>query len=379
MKSSNSLTQIWNNFKDPQRVKLLTKLIKKEIESLGETLNIMEFCGGHTHVILKYGIDELLRGYVNFIHGPGCPVCVIAPERIDLALELSKIKDIILCTYGDLMRVPGSDGNTLISQRAEGAHIKAISSCLEALKLAKYFSERKIVFFAIGFETTTPHTAVLIKEAFKERFKNLFIVSNHVSAVRVLDYLLKSEEKPFVEGIIGPGHVSTVTGSKVYHSVVKENQIPLIISGFEPLDLLQAVYLITKQKRKKIFKVEVQYTRSVTEEGNLKAQKLLEEVFVIRKNFPWRGFGQIPYSAYEIAPTYEFLDAEKVFSLKLPESLQEHPNCLCGEIIKGIKKPIDCKLFSKVCNPQNPVGPCMVSPEGACLAYFKYKRGEDYV
>ncbi|MCS7278999.1 MAG: hydrogenase formation protein HypD [Thermodesulfobacteriaceae bacterium] len=378
MKSLNSLNLIWNNFKDPQRVKFLVKLIKKEIESLGKSLNLMEFCGGHTHVILKYGIDELLKDYVNFVHGPGCPVCVIALERVDLALELAKKPEILLCSYGDLMRVPGSKGHTLVSLRAEGYSIKAVSSSLETLKVAKEFPEKKIIFFAIGFETTAPHTAVLIKEAYKNKIDNLFVISNHILAVKVLDFLLKSEKKPFVEAIIGPGHVSTITGSKIYESIVKEHNIPIVISGFEPLDLLQAIYLIVKQKRENRCEVEVQYTRSVTKEGNPKAQALLEEVFIIRDRFPWRGFGDIPFSAYGINSKYEILDAEKRFPLDISK-LEENPHCLCAKVIKGIKKPTDCKLFKKICTPQNPLGPCMVSSEGACLAYFKYKVGNLYV
>lgn len=364
--------EIWNKFKDPQRVKLLVKIIKKEIESLGRSLSIMEFCGGHTHLILKYGLDELLKGYVNFVHGPGCPVCVVALERIDLALELAKKHNIVLLTYGDLMRVPGSNGNTLISLRARGGNIKPVASSLEALRLAKEYPNKRIVFFAIGFETTAPHTAVLLKEVYFQGIKNLLVISNHLLAIKALDYLLKSEERPFVEGIIGPGHVSIITGSKVYEPIVKENEIPVVISGFEPLDLLQAVYLIVKQKKENRCEVEIQYFRSVSQEGNMKAQRLLEETFEIRKSFPWRGFGEIPLSAYKIGSKYKFLDGEEIISLKRFSSY-ENPQCLCGKVIKGLKKPTDCKLFKKICNPQTPQGPCMVSSEGVCLAYFKYK------
>ena len=380
MKSLNNLSDLWNKFKDPQRVKKLVTLIKNEIEKYGQPINIMEFCGGHTHVILRNGLDELLKDYVNFIHGPGCPVCVIALERIDLAIELAKMPDVILCTYGDLMRVPGSNRMSLLKLRAEGYEIRSISSALEALKLAIENPHKKVIFFAIGFETTSPHTAVLIKQAKELKIKNLWVVCNHILALVVLEYLLQSEEKPVVDAFIGPGHVSTITGSKAYEPIVKKYQTPIVISGFEPLDVIQAIYLIAKQIREGKYEVEIQYTRSVTPEGNIKAKEFLKDVFNIRKTFPWRGLGEIPNSAYEIKPEYENFDGEKVFKVSI-NSGKENPQCLCRRIIKGLNKPPECKLFGKACTPQNPIGPCMVSSEGACLAYFKYrkminKRGE---
>ncbi|RKX63698.1 MAG: hydrogenase formation protein HypD [Thermodesulfobacteriota bacterium] len=373
MKSLNSLSDLWNKFKDPQRVKKLVTLIKNEIEKYGQPINIMEFCGGHTHVILRNGLDELLKDYVNFIHGPGCPVCVIALERLDLAIELAKMPDVILCTYGDLMRVPGSNRMSLLKLRAEGYEIRSISSALEALKLAIKNPHKKVIFFAIGFETTSPHTAVLIKQAKELKIKNLWVVCNHILALVVLEYLLQSEEKPVIDAFIGPGHVSTITGSKAYEPIVKKYQTPIVISGFEPLDVIQAIYLIAKQIREGKYEVEIQYTRSVTPEGNIKAKEFLKDVFNIRKTFPWRGLGEIPNSAYEIKPEYENFDGEKVFKVSI-NSGKENPQCLCRRIIKGLNKPPECKLFGKACTPQNPIGPCMVSSEGACLAYFKYKK-----
>ncbi len=373
MNYSNSLNHLWNKFKDPERVKNLVNLIKKEVESYGKPINIMEFCGGHTHVILRNGLDELLKDYINFIHGPGCPVCVMALERIDLAIELAKIPDVILCTYGDLMRVPGSNRTSLIKLRAEGYEIKPITSALEALKLAMQNPQKKVVFFAIGFETTSPHTAVLIKQAKELKIKNLWVICNHILALVVLEYLLQSEEKPLVDAFIGPGHVSTITGSKVYQPIVEKYKTPIVISGFEPLDLVQAVYLIAKQMREGRCEVEIQYTRSVTPEGNIKAKEFLNEVFEVRESFPWRGLGEIPNSAYKIKSEYEEWDGEKVFNVSV-NSGKENPQCLCGRVIKGLSKPTECKLFGKACNPQNPIGPCMVSSEGACLAYFKYKK-----
>jgi len=373
MKYSEELMKTWNEYKDPERVKTLALLIKEEVEKIGRPVSIMEFCGGHTHVILRNGLDELLKGYIKFLHGPGCPVCVIAMERIDLGLELAKLPDVIFTTYGDLLRVPGSDGTNLLKLRAEGHQVKAVSSCMEALKLAIENPDKKVIFFAIGFETTSPHTAVLIKEAKRQGIKNLWVISNHVLALVVLECLLNSEEKPQIDAFIGPGHVSTITGSLAYEPIVKTYGTPIVISGFEPLDLLQATYLIVKQLRENRCEVEIQYKRSVDPQGNLKAQQYLQEVFKIRDTFPWRGLGYIPKSAYEIKEEFSQYDGEKVFNIKV-SSAKEHPGCLCGQVIKGLKTPLDCKLFAKVCTPQNPIGPCMVSSEGACLAYYRYKR-----
>ncbi len=373
MRYSDELSRLWNSFKDPERVKHLVNAIKKEVEEYGKPISVMEFCGGHTHAILRNGLDELLQGYVKFLHGPGCPVCVIALERIDLAIELAKIPNVILCTYGDLMRVPGSNRLSLLKLRAEGYDIRPVSSCMEALKLAMQQPDKKVIFFAIGFETTSPHTAVLIKQAYDLNIKNLWVVSNHILALVVLEYLLESEEKPLIDAFIGPGHVSTITGSKVYEPIVKKYGTPIVIAGFEPLDLLQAIYLIAKQMKEGRREVEIQYIRSVSPEGNVKAKEFLEEVFTIRESFPWRGLGNIPNSAYAIAPKYQELDGELAFKVELPPA-KENPHCLCGRVIKGLSKPTDCKLFGKACTPQNPIGPCMVSSEGACLAYFKYKK-----
>lgn len=373
MKSSDTLNHLWSKFKDPERVKNLVSIIKKEIEAFGKPLNIMEFCGGHTHIILRNGLDELLKGYINFIHGPGCPVCVIALERIDLAIELAKLPDVILCTYGDLMRVPGSNKMNLLKLRAEGYEIRPISSAIETIKLALENPDKKIIFFAIGFETTSPHTAVIIKQAKELNIKNLWIICNHILALVVLEYLLLSEEKPIIDAFIGPGHVSTIIGSNVYKPIVEKYQKPIVISGFEPLDLIQAVYLIVKQFKENRCEVEIQYIRSVTPEGNIKAKKILNEIFTIRNSFPWRGLGQIPYSAYKIKEEYQEFDGENIFKVSI-NSAKENPLCLCGRVIKGLSRPFECKLFGKTCTPQNPIGPCMVSSEGACLAYFKYKK-----
>ncbi len=353
-------------------------LIRREAQGLDLPLHIMEFCGGHTHAIMKHGIDRLLEGVVRFVHGPGCPVCVMPMGRIDLALELAKRKEVILCTYGDLLRVPGSGGKNLLSLRAEGADVRMVYSCLDALKIAKENPHKQVIFFAIGFETTTPQTAVLIKKAFQEGVENLSVVSNHVITPAAIQHILNAEElreigKVRIDAFIGPGHVSVIIGIKPYTYFAEEFLKPVVISGFEPVDILQSVLMIVHQIKERRAEVENQYRRFVTYEGNIKAQKLVAEVFELRKEFEWRGLGIIPYSSLKINSRYEALDAEKRFEVELPEP-REHPACICGKVIRGVALPTDCRLFAKVCTPSNPIGSCMVSSEGACAAYYKYGR-----
>ncbi|HIP43629.1 MAG TPA: hydrogenase formation protein HypD [Aquifex aeolicus] len=377
MKSTESF--VFEAFKEKNRVRNITDKIKNLAEKLGKTVNIMEFCGGHTHAIMKYGIDQLLEGIVRFVHGPGCPVCVMPMQRIDLAIELARRDDVILCSYGDLLRVPGSRRKSLLDIRAEGGDVRMVYSCLDTLKIARENLDRKVVFFAIGFETTTPQTAVLIKKAKELGLKNLFVVSNHVITPAAIQHILNAPEirdigKVDIDAFIGPGHVSVIIGTKPYHYFAEEFQKPVVISGFEPLDVLKAVYLILKQIKENRAEVENEYTRFVTYNGNEKAQRLVAEVFELRKTFEWRGLGIIPYSSLKIKKDYEAFDAEKFFDVKLPQP-KEHPACICGKVIRGVAKPVDCKLFGTVCTPSNPLGSCMVSSEGACAAYYKYRRG----
>ncbi|GAB6066493.1 hydrogenase formation protein HypD [Aquifex pyrophilus] len=366
-------------FKDKDKVLKLTEKIRRLSEELGRTVRIMEFCGGHTHAIMKHGIDQLLDGVVRFVHGPGCPVCVMPMQRIDLAIELAKREDVILCSYGDLLRVPGSRRKSLLDVRAEGGDVRMVYSCLDTLKIARENPDKKVIFFAIGFETTTPQTAVLIKKAKEEGMRNLFVVSNHVITPAAIQHILNAPEireigKVEIDAFIGPGHVSVIIGTKPYHYFAEEFLKPVVIAGFEPLDVLKAVYLILKQLKEGRAEVENEYTRFVTYEGNVKAQRLVAEVFELRKTFEWRGLGIIPYSSLKIKKDYEEFDAEKVFDVSLPEP-KEHPACICGKVIRGVAKPTDCKLFGNVCTPSNPLGSCMVSSEGACAAYYKYRRG----
>ncbi|MCS7229678.1 MAG: hydrogenase formation protein HypD [Candidatus Kryptonium sp.] len=368
---------ILETFKDPDKVRSLEILIKETVEKIGKTLRIMEFCGGHTHTIMKYGIDQLLEGFIRFVHGPGCPVCVLPMQRVDLAIELAKQKDIILCTYGDVLRVPGSDRKSLLNLKAEGGDIRIFYSCLDAIKIAQTNPEKQVIFFAIGFETTTPQTALLILKANELGLKNLSVVSNHVITPAAIQHILNAPEMREVgsvdiDGFIGPGHVSTIIGTKPYEYFAEEFLKPVVISGFEPLDIMISVYMIAKQIEEKRAKVENQYVRFVTREGNVKAQMIVAEVFELRKEFEWRGLGMIPYSALKIKKKYSEFDAEERFKVQLPEP-KEHPACICGKIIRGVALPYECKLFGKVCTPSNPFGSCMVSSEGACAAYYNYR------
>lgn len=344
--------------------------IISNVEKIGKKLRIMEFCGGHTHAIKRYQIDLLLEDYIDFIHGPGCPVCVASMDRIDLAIELAKIPNTIFATYGDLMRVPGSNRLSLLDVRAKGHDVRMVYSCLEALDIALQNKDKHVIFFAIGFETTTPPTAVLLKKVKELNLKNLYVVSNHVMTPPAIKYILSAKDIN-LDGIIGPGHVSVITGTKVY----EEFYIPIVISGFEAFDILKALNMITMQVIKNEKKVENAYMRAVTREGNIEAQKLIEQTLEIREDFNWRGIGNLKYSALKINKDYEDFDAEKVFDVKLPFS-KEHPLCICKDVIVGKARPIECKLFGGPCNPENPIGSCMVSSEGACAAYYKYQRVE---
>ena len=364
-------------FKEVEGVKRFETEIKKGVEKLGKEIRIMEFCGGHTHVIMKYGIDEILKGYVKFIHGPGCPVCVLSIGRIDLAIELAKLPDVIFYTYGDVLRVPGSNRKSLLHLKAEGYDVRMLYFCIDALKVAVQNPNKQVIFFAIGFETTTPQTALLILKAKELGVKNLSVVCNHVITPAAIQHILNAPEireigKVEIDAFIGPGHVSAIIGTKPYEYFAEEFQKPVVISGFEPLDVIQSTFMIVRQLLEKRAEVENQYVRFVSKEGNLNAQRTVAEVFELRKEFEWRGLGLIPYSALRINKKYREFDAETRFLIEIPKP-KEHPACICGKVIRGVALPTECKLFGKVCTPSNPFGSCMVSPEGACSAYYKYK------
>ncbi|MCX7117347.1 MAG: hydrogenase formation protein HypD [Legionellales bacterium] len=343
---------------------------------------LMEFCGGHTHTIHRYGLPSLLPHNVEMIHGPGCPVCVLPIARIDKAIALAAIPDVILCSYGDMLRVPGSGQQSLLQAKARGADVRMVYSVDDALNIAKLNPQKEVVFFAIGFETTTPPTAAVIQQAEKCQLSNFSVFCNHVLTPAAMDSLLQTQNTEagavHLDGFVGPAHVSIVIGSQAYEAVSQKYKKPIVISGFEPLDVLHSILMLIEQINSNRSTVENQYTRAVTPEGNLRSQAMIAEVFELRSSFEWRGLGEIPNSALKIKSTFARFDAEQRF--KLPDSVGvEHKQCDCGAILRGMKKPTDCKLFAKVCTPENPLGSCMVSSEGACAAVYAYARASAHV
>ena len=335
----------------------------------GREVHFMEVCGGHTMAIRKFGIPALLPGKVNLVSGPGCPVCVSSQSYVDHAVALSRLEDVILTTYGDLIRVPGST-STLEQQKSSGADIRMVYSTLEALKIARDNSDKEVVFLGIGFETTAPASAAALVKARQENVSNFSILSAHKIMPPAMAAIVDEEIK--IDGYLGPGHVSTVTGSGIFHGLSKKYNMPVVISGFEPLDILQSIQMLLRQIQTGNIKVEIQYKRVVQPEGNLKARGLLEEVFALRDDW-WRGLGVLPKSGLGIRDEYARWDAEKKFRVELEPTI-EPKGCVCGEVLKGITKPKDCPLYGKVCTPSNPVGACMVSEEGACQASYRYEN-----
>ncbi len=347
----------------------------------GRSYQLMEFCGGHTHAIHRYGIQDLLPGNVQMVHGPGCPVCVLPMDRIDNAIHLAQKSDLILCTYGDMLRVPGSKNTSLIRAKAEGADVRMVYSTLDALQIAQDEPNKQVVFFAIGFETTTPPTAVVIKQAEALEIGNFTVFCNHVLTPSAIQNILNSPDvrelgKVCIDGFIGPAHVSTVIGSRPYEYFASEYQRPVVIAGFEPLDVLQAILMLIRQLNEGRAEVENEFSRAVTREGNRKAQELVAEVFELRRTFEWRGLGFVPYSGLKIKKKYAEFDAETRFDLA-PQPWADNKACECGAVLRGVTQPKACKLFGNVCTPETPVGPCMVSAEGACAAHYTYGRFRD--
>jgi len=365
-----------DEFRDGALARQLAACIAAEADSARQ-YRLMEFCGGHTHAVFRYGIPDLLPANVRLIHGPGCPVCVMPIGRLDMAIELARRPGVILCTYGDMLRVPASGRVSLLQARAEGAEVRMLYSPAEALKLAQDNPDKEVVFFAIGFETTTPPTAVVIEQAQKLGLKNFSVFCNHVLTPAAMHAILASPESLAgtlqLDGFVGPAHVSTVIGSAAYADFPRQYGTPVVIAGFEPLDLLQALLMLVRQLNEGRAEVENQFTRAVTEQGNLKARALTERVFELRDSFEWRGLGAVPHSALQIRAEFAEYDAEKRFALE-PRTGLENKACECPAILRGAKSPRDCKLFGNPCTPDNPLGSCMVSSEGACAAYYSYGR-----
>jgi hydrogenase expression/formation protein HypD len=363
-----------DDFRDQSLARRLAGALAAEVEP-GREYRLMEFCGGHTHAIFRYGVQDLMPANVRFVHGPGCPVCVLPTARIDQAIALTESHGVTLCTYADLMRVPGGDRRTLLKAKAQGADVRMVYSTQDALALARANPDRQVVFFAIGFETTTPPTAVALRQARAEGLPNFSVFCNHVLTPPALRTILASDapDAVSIDGILGPSHVSTVIGSRPYEFVPQDFAKPVVIAGFEPLDVMQSALMLVRQLNEGRCEVENQYTRAVTPEGNRKAQALMAETFALRESFEWRGLGHLPRSALRIADAYADLDAEGRFPVVLGES-REVKGCECPSILRGVKTPTDCKLFGTVCTPENPMGSCMVSSEGACAAYWTYGR-----
>lgn len=371
-----------SEFRDGRLARSLAKAIAREADQ-DRRYHLMEFCGGHTHAIFRYGVQDLVPANVEFVHGPGCPVCVLPVRRLDDAIELARDHGVILCTYGDMMRVPGSKRTSLIKAKADGADIRMVYSTQDALRVARDNPGREVVFFAIGFETTTPPTAVAIMQARAEGLTNFSVFCNHVLTPPAIAHIVNAPAEPGedpvrIDGFLGPSHVSSVIGSAPYEPAARDFRKPVVIAGFEPLDVLQSTLMLIRQINAGRHEVENQYTRVVTREGNRKAQKLVAGVLELREEFEWRGLGTVPESALKIRQSYAQFDAEKRFTVS-PKNSREVKSCECPAVLRGVKKPTQCKLFATVCTPDNPMGACMVSSEGACAAYWSYGRKREDV
>ncbi len=369
-----------DEFRDGEVAQKLAVAIRREARA-DRRYHFMEFCGGHTHAISRYGVSDLLPDNVKMIHGPGCPVCVLPIGRVDQAIRLALEHGVILCTYGDCLRVPASDGLSLLKAKAQGADIRMVYSSADAVVLAQKNPDKQVVFLAIGFETTTPPTAVAIKHAAALGLSNFSVLCCHVLTPSAISSILESPEVRQwgtvpLDGFIGPAHVSTIIGSRPYEFFAEEYRKPVVIAGFEPLDVMQAIRMLIRQVNEGRAEVENEFSRAVDRNGNLKAQRLVGEVFEMRKHFEWRGLNVLPYSALRIRSQFAEFDAEKRFSLDY-KPVPDHKACECGAILRGVKRPQDCKLFGTVCTPENPIGSCMVSSEGACAAHYTYGRYKD--
>jgi hydrogenase expression/formation protein HypD len=356
-----------DEFRDKTIVKDLATRIKKYSD---RQFNLMEVCGTHTMAIFRSGIKQILPENINLISGPGCPVCVSSQADIDSMLELSKKKNVIVTTFGDMLKVPGTK-SSLEKERANGCDIRIVYSPMDCLEIAEKNRGRETVFLAVGFETTSPAVASIVSDAKEKNIKNFSIYCCHKLIPPAMEALLAKKEIR-IDGFICPGHVSAITGSKAYESIGRDFKIPCVISGFEPTDILETILMLLKQIKEKKAEVEIQYSRAVRPEGNPLAQKMLNAVFT-ESDAKWRGLGTIPKSGLKLNDLYSAMEAKSRFSLKNIPS-REPKNCMCAEVLRGLKKPLDCKLFSKVCTPENPFGPCMVSSEGTCAAWYKYNR-----
>jgi hydrogenase expression/formation protein HypD len=359
-----------DEFRDAELGRVVVRDILAALEP-GRHYKLMEVCGGHTHSIYKYGLDDLLPDSIELVHGPGCPVCVIPMGLVDDAIALALENDVIFTCFGDMMRVPGSE-RTLTDARALGADVRMVYSPLDALRIARENPGRQVVFLAIGFETTAPSTALTLMRARAEGLVNFSCMCHHVLIEPPLRALLDSPDLS-LDGFIGPGHVATVIGVAPFEFIPAQYGKPIVVSGFEPLDLLQSVQMLITQLRDGRCEAENQYARLVPYAGNPTAQAVMHDVFSVRETFEWRGLGEIPHSGLRLSDRYGDFDAERRFSVpgvRIPDPQA----CQCGEVLKGAIKPWECRVFGTACTPEHAIGTCMVSPEGACAAYYNYGR-----
>ncbi len=354
-----------DEFRDRDLISTLVEAIHQKSVS---NIRLMEVCGGHTLAIRKYGIQHLLPSTIELLSGPGCPVCVTDRTAIDQSIALARTPGVIVTTYGDLIRVPGSE-STLNQEKALGADVRIVYSTLDALEIARSNPGKKVVFLGIGFETTTPSSAVAISEAEKQNISNFFLLSMHKLMPPAMAGLIDQGIK--IDGYIGPGHVTTIAGAGMYEPLVKKYRISVVVSGFEPVDLLQSILMLVNMKEEGRYGTEIQYKRAVTKEGNVRARELVNHVFEPSDD-AWRGLGVIQQSGLKIRSEFSRFDAALHFNLNI-KPVPEPKGCLCGEVLRGLKKPDQCALFGKVCTPVNPVGACMVSGEGACQAWYQYR------
>jgi hydrogenase expression/formation protein HypD len=341
--------------------------------SAGRSLKIMEVCGGHTHTIYRHGLEDLLPPNVDMIHGPGCPVCVIPLGRVDDAISIARGDGVIFASYGDMLRVPGSK-ESLLDAKADGADVRVVYSPLDALQLARSNPNRRVVFFAVGFETTAPATAITLLRARDEGLANFSVFCNHVTVSPAIKAILDSPDQQ-IDGFVGPGHVSTVIGTRPYEFIARDYGKPIVTAGFEPVDILQAIYMVVLQITGGRAENEIQYTRAVAFEGNPRAGDVVGETMELRPYFEWRGLGSIPNSALQLRLEFASFDAERLFAVPGLQ-IADPKVCQCGEVLRGAIKPHECKVFGTACTPETPIGTCMVSAEGACAAYYNYGRHE---
>lgn len=346
--------------------------VQKHLDLLSKTVTkpwtIMETCGGQTHGLVKNGILEMLPQEITMVHGPGCPVCVTPLELIDKAIFLAQKENVILCSFGDMLRVPGSV-KSLLQIKAEGADIRILYSPLEALNIAKENPDKEVIFFAVGFETTAPANALSVYQAQKSGITNYSILVSHVLVPPAMEAILNDKENR-IQGFLAAGHVLTIMGFDEYYPIIEKYKVPVVVTGFEPLDLVQGILMVVRQLEKGEHKLENQYSRVVQEGGNKQALEVIKQVFEV-SNRAWRGIGEIPYSGYKLRDEYADYDAELKFGVNI-EPVSENEICIAGDVLKGIKKPYQCPAFGKQCNPENPLGAPMVSSEGACAAYYHY-------